>query len=217
MIIKEYDNIQETELHKKPNYFLSYSSRNNEWILFPENGVEFIVVNNIDKLRQDADRYNIMSIKGIEKENTIYEWGYNGRFEKWTEVNSSNPDYNYLSQYLVQRENLIKHKRLMIRESGTNRSTLYHSVFNKRSLDFVLENGIIADDQGFVYLAEKPFDNAYATFIVTVPNEDNLYDWEDFWLDADGNEIDFDHEYNPNNKYYIYIGDIPLEYAEQVR
>lgn len=93
---------------------------------------------------------------------------------------------------------------------------LYHSVFNQRSLNFVLENGIVADDAGFVYLAEKPFDHAIAVFEVTVPNESDLYDWEDFWLDDDGNEIDFDHELDPNNKYYMYMGNIPLKYIKRI-
>lgn len=97
-----------------------------------------------------------------------------------------------------------------------NHPTLYHSVFNRRSLNFVLENGIVADDAGFVYLAEKPFDHAIAVFEVTVPNESDLYDWEDFWLDDDGNEIDFDHELDPNNKYYMYMGNIPLKYIKQI-
>lgn len=75
----------------------------------------------------------------------------------------------------------------------------------------------MADDQGFVYLAEKPFDHALAVFEVTVPNERDLYDWETFWLDDDGNEIDFDHELDPNNKYYMYMGNIPLKYIRRVK
>jgi hypothetical protein len=100
---------------------------------------------------------------------------------------------------------------------ASSHPTLYHSVFNQRSLDFVLENGIFADDAGFVYLAEKPFDHALAVFEVTVPDERDLYDWETFWLDDDGNEIDFDHELDPNNKYYMYMGNIPLKYIRRVK
>ncbi len=88
------------EFRSKINYFLS-KDRQDRWHLFPDNGVEFIVVNDLEKLRQDADRHNVMSIKGIEKENTIYEWGYNGGFERWIEIDSSDPNYKYLSQYIV--------------------------------------------------------------------------------------------------------------------
>lgn len=105
----------------------------------------------------------------------------------------------------------------LIMETLINHSVLYHSVFDKKSLDFVLENGIVADEQGFIYLSEKPFDNAYAVFTVKITNKNNLYDWEDFWLDDNGNEIDFNHEYNPNNKYYMYMGNIPTEYIKQIK
>ena len=38
--------------------------------------------------------------------------------------------------------------KLQINESimAPNHPTLYHSVFNQRSLDFVLDNGIVTDD-----------------------------------------------------------------------
>lgn len=103
--------------------------------------------------------------------------------------------------------------KLFIKESVHN--FLYHSVFNQKSYNYVLRNGIEADDQGWVYLSEKPYKGAYKTFQVTVPDETLLYDWEDFWLDDDGNEIDFDHVYDPNNKYYMYYGNIPRDYVTE--
>jgi hypothetical protein len=95
--------------------------------------------------------------------------------------------------------------------------TLYHSVPYENVYNFVKQNGIVADSSGWVYLTEKPYYRnknwAYATFKVFIPNNDNrLHDWDDFWLDEDGNEIDFDHEKDPNNHYYMYEGNIPLEY-----
>lgn len=87
------------EFHSKINYFLS-KDKQDRWHLFPDNGVEFIVVNDIENLWKDATRY-VSSTKGIKKENTIYGWGYDGRFEEWTEIDSSDPNYKYLSQYLV--------------------------------------------------------------------------------------------------------------------
>jgi len=103
--------------------------------------------------------------------------------------------------------------KLRIKESAHN--ILYHSVFDKNSYNYVLRNGIKADDQGWVYLSEKPYKDAYRTFQVVVPNETLLYDWEDFWLDDDGNEIDFDHVYDPDNKYYMYYGDISRDYITE--
>ena len=105
--------------------------------------------------------------------------------------------------------------KLRIRESFYDIEYLYHSVFNKSSYDYVLENGITADDQGFVYLSEKPIPG-YASFRVRIPNESYLHDWEEFWLDDEGNEIDFDHCLDPNNKYYMYEGDIGLQYIEVI-
>lgn len=92
-------------------------------------------------------------------------------------------------------------------------SFLYHTVFSEKSYNYVLQNGIIADEYGYVYLSEKPL-KGYYTFKVKIPNINNLYDWEDFWLDDEGNEIDFDHQYDPNNKYYMYLGDIPISYIK---
>lgn len=100
---------------------------------------------------------------------------------------------------------------MKLRISESNQKILYHTVFSKRSYEYVLKNGITPDEYGYVYLSEKPL-KGYYTFKVQVPDESNLYDWEDFWLDDNGNEIDFDHQYDPDNKYYMYLGDIPLGY-----
>ena len=86
------------EFRSKINYFLS-KDRQDRWHLFPDNGVEFIVVNDLENLWKDVTRY-VSSTKGINKENAIYGWGYDGRFEEWTEIDSSDPNYKYLSQYL---------------------------------------------------------------------------------------------------------------------
>lgn len=93
---------------------------------------------------------------------------------------------------------------------------LYHSVFNRQTYDYVFKNGITVDDTGWIYLSEKPFSYAYAVFEVTIPDKNLLYDWRQFWLDDEGNEIDMDHEYDPNNPYYMYAESIPLNYIKEV-
>lgn len=80
------------------NYLLTHS-KNGVWKQDSENGVEYIVVNNLETV--GADCQGLVTITdGINKEHTIYEWGIDGGFEKWTEIDSSNPDYEYLTQYL---------------------------------------------------------------------------------------------------------------------
>lgn len=86
--------------YKGLNYCLSYSRKKGKWIKFPENGVQYIVVNDLANLGRDVDGL-VMCTDGITKEHTIYGWGLDGWFEKWTELDSSHPDYNYLSQYLT--------------------------------------------------------------------------------------------------------------------
>lgn len=94
--------------------------------------------------------------------------------------------------------------------------TLYHSVFNDKAKDYVLKNGIKCDQYHWVYLSEKPIINKLvkAVFLVTIPKNDLLYDWREIWCDEDGNEIDMDHEYDPNNPYYMYNADIPKQYVK---
>ena len=82
---------------------------------------------------------------------------------------------------------------------------LYHSVFNEKSKNYVLANGIKADSDNMVYLSEKPMKNAVAVFLVTIPDKSKLHDWREFWQDEDGNDIDYDHEYDSSNPYYVYL------------
>ena len=101
---------------------------------------------------------------------------------------------------------MIKLKDLL--NGSTLPSTLYHSVSNERVRDFVLQNGIKADDQGMVYLSEKPItEKPYKySFKVIVPDIYKLWDWEEIW--GDGGD---DKENDPNNPYYVYEGDIPKQ------
>ena len=103
---------------------------------------------------------------------------------------------------------------IYLREETVSNKYLYHAVFSEKAYNWVLQNGITPDEYGYVYLSEKPFSGRkpYHVFRVKVPNISNLYDWEDFWLDSEGNAIDFDHEYDPNNKYYMYYGSIPADF-----
>ena len=97
-----------------------------------------------------------------------------------------------------------------------NIKSLYHTVFDERTRDFVLENGIVQDDFGLVYLAEKPLDNRDGyVFKVTIPNNNQLLDWREAWYDDAGEEIDsMNHQYDEDNPYYIYSGNIAREYIE---
>ena len=101
---------------------------------------------------------------------------------------------------------------------------LYHAVFNEKSFEYVMEYGIKADSNGVVYLSEKPiikkaqpkwgYKGTIAVFKVTIPDNRNLYDWREFWCDDNGEEIDFDHQYDPTNPYYCYTGSIPKQYVK---
>ena len=61
---------------------------------------------------------------------------------------------------------------------------LYHSVFSNASKKYVLENGIKSDDQGWIYLSEKPIINSrvVAVFKVRIPDNRKLYDWREIWF-----------------------------------
>lgn len=95
-----------------------------------------------------------------------------------------------------------------------NIKTLYHTVFDKDTYDFVQGNGIVADDNNYVYLSKYPYksESAYATFKVNIPDSNKLFDWREFWYDENGNEFDYDHEWDPDNPYFIYVGNIPKSY-----
>lgn len=89
---------------------------------------------------------------------------------------------------------------------------LYHSVTTEASRDFVLQNGIKADSDHMVYLSEKPITTGpfKYSFKVKVPDPNKLWDWRDIWDDSD------DKEYDPNNPYYVYEGDIAKQYVTPV-
>jgi hypothetical protein len=63
-----------------------------------------------------------------------------------------------------------------------------------------------------VYLSEKPITTApyKFSFRVKVPDENRLWDWRDIWSDST------DKQYDPNNPYYIYEGDIDKQYITLV-
>lgn len=102
--------------------------------------------------------------------------------------------------------------------------TLYHWVRTREQRDYVLRNGITVDSDGFIYLSEKPLNTTHPcwtpsdgyVFEVTIPDNSYLYNWEDFWLDDNGEEVDFDHQRDDNNPYYIYTTNIPVKYVELV-
>lgn len=103
---------------------------------------------------------------------------------------------------------------------------LYHAVFTEESYEFVKKNGIKRDRDGWVYLSKYPIikrnhnpwsvNNTVAVFKVRIPDNNLLYDWRELWCDEDGNEIDMDHQYDKDNPYYMYEGDIPKEYIEEI-
>jgi len=96
-----------------------------------------------------------------------------------------------------------------------NIKTLYHWVRDDRVRDYVLENGITADDDYSVYLSAKPlYTDRGHLFEVTIPDNYRLRDWRYSWWNDDKVEFDFDHQYNPENPYFIYEGDIPKEYVK---
>lgn len=101
---------------------------------------------------------------------------------------------------------------------------LYHWTNTKENRDSILENGLWTDSDGFIYLSEKPFNETRSdwegqgyVFKVKIPDHDNLYYWEDFWCDEDGNEVDDDHQADPDNQYYIYMDEIPKEYVKEIK
>ena len=87
---------------------------------------------------------------------------------------------------------------------------LYHSVVSEKIRDFVLKNGIKADSSNFVYLSTKPINKPpyKYTFQVKVPNSDLLFDWRDMWDEGP------EHQYDKNNPYYVYNGDISTQYIK---
>ena len=88
---------------------------------------------------------------------------------------------------------------------------LFHSVRDEKTKEYILRNGIKADDMDMVYLSKKPMGGIYKfTFEVEVPDETKLHDWRDVWEDG------YDKEYDVNNPYFIYEGDIPKQYVKLI-
>ena len=126
-------------------------------------------------------------------------------------------DYKYdeLTEYfnerciVLQNDNLQESIRRILREElNVLPNVLYHSVTSEDARDFVLKNGIKADSNSMVYLSEKPITTKpyKYSFKVKVPDMTKLWDWRDIWSDGD------DKEYDMNNPYYVYEGDIDKQY-----
>ena len=98
----------------------------------------------------------------------------------------------------------------ILQEGSTIPSTLYHAVTSETIRDFVLKNGIKANEQNFVFLSQKPITRApfKYTFKVKVPHMDRLHDWRDMYDEGP------EHQYDESNPYYIYEGDIPKQYIK---
>lgn len=107
---------------------------------------------------------------------------------------------------------------IKLSEDNTFPLILYHKV-TERSYEYVKENGITPDRDGFVYLSMYPVPLGYNeythNFQVRIPNPELLYDWRDFWQE-DGEDIDMYHEWDPENPSYIYMGKIPITYIKEV-
>lgn len=101
----------------------------------------------------------------------------------------------------------------------SNIKKLYHWVESDAVRDYVLKNGIVPDDQGSIYLSQKPlFEDKGHYFEVTIPDNNNLYDWREMWYDDSGKEFDSDHQYDKNNPYFMYqYRKIPKEYVKLVK
>lgn len=98
-----------------------------------------------------------------------------------------------------------------------NIKKLYHWI-EDRSLEYVEQNGITADSDGDVYLSVAPLRGEGGhLYEVTIPDNNRLYDWREMWYDNNGQEFDSEHQYNENNPYFIYMGNIPKKYLKLVR
>lgn len=87
---------------------------------------------------------------------------------------------------------------------------LYHST-SKSNLSSITDKGLQKDEFGLVYLSTYPIKGYDVTFEVEIPNRNLLIDWRDVWME-DGEEIDQDHQYDPDNPYFVYMDSIPPEY-----
>ena len=105
---------------------------------------------------------------------------------------------------------MIKLKNILLEQEMPNE--LYHSVTDDYVRDYVLQNGIKANDQNFVYPSQKPITRPpfKHTFKVKIPNMDQLFDWRD--IHDEGPE----HQYDKSNPYYMYNGDISKQYVKLI-
>ncbi len=88
---------------------------------------------------------------------------------------------------------------------------LFHSVKDERTRDFVIQNGIKADENYMIYLSKKPIGTPYKyTFKVSIPDNTKLHDWREVWDD------NIDKEYDTENPFYVYEGDIPKQYVKLI-
>ncbi len=92
---------------------------------------------------------------------------------------------------------------------------LYHST-DLEYVESIEQNGLKTDDNGLVYLSEKPMQYYDVCYRVTIPKQHNLVDWREMWYDQDGKEIDMDHQYDETNPYYVYMDTIPPQYLDRL-
>jgi len=102
-----------------------------------------------------------------------------------------------------------RYKSLIENYNTKNIKYLYHSVKTESQLNFILKNGILPDNQGFIYLSLHPVKTKFYQFSVKVkiPDNNKLHDWRDIW-----GEGDMDHEYDESNPYFIYEQKIPAKF-----
>ena len=95
---------------------------------------------------------------------------------------------------------------------------LYHSTTSVQNKNAILRDGLKTDYLGMVYLSEKPIGLPAFPYVfrVEIPDQEFLADWREIWHDDDGEPIDLDHQYDETNPYYVYLGNIPPEYIEEV-
>lgn len=105
---------------------------------------------------------------------------------------------------------LIREEVRKVLKEDTLPKVLYHSVTSEAARDYILKNGIKADSNSMVYLSEKPMTTTpyKYSFEVRVPDMNKLWDWRDIWSDS------MDKEYDENNPYYVYEGDIAKQYVK---
>ena len=102
---------------------------------------------------------------------------------------------------------------------------LYHWVEDDKRAEFVDKNGIVTDDQGLLYLSDRPLyetkpflKNKGHLYEVTIDkgNKGDISDWRWFWYDDNGEEFDSDHQYDKKNPYFISTSDIPKKYLKKI-